>query len=39
MITGVHASPVAGRGWDPVTSLELANGERIGMYEPRHPRP
>lgn len=33
------AMPVADRGWGLVTQLILPGGERIGMYEPRHPRP
>jgi|SRR5579884_2549635 len=32
-------SPVQDRGWGLVTSIELADGERIGLYEPRHPSP
>ena len=31
--------PVADRGWGLVTTLILPGGERIGLYEPRHPRP
>ena len=36
---GVKASRVQDRGWGLLSSLELADGERIGLYEPRHPRP
>ncbi len=36
---GVVCSPVRDRGWGLVTSVELPDGERIGMYEPRHPSP
>jgi hypothetical protein len=33
------ASPIADRGWGLLTTIELPGGERIGLYEPRHPRP
>jgi hypothetical protein len=33
------AMPVTDRGWGLVTQLILPGGERIGLYEPRHPRP
>ena len=29
----------AGRGWGLLTSIVLPGGERIGLYEPRHPSP
>ena len=31
--------PIADRGWGLLTTLVLADGERIGLYEPRHPSP
>jgi hypothetical protein len=31
--------PVADRGWGLLTTLRLPGGERIGLYEPRHPSP
>lgn len=36
---GYQTEPIADRGWGLVTSIELEEGERIGLYEPRHPRP
>ena len=36
---GMKLSPVEDRRWGLLTTLELAEGERIGLYEPRHPRP
>jgi predicted enzyme related to lactoylglutathione lyase len=36
---GVGATPVDDRGWGLVTTLELPGGEKIGLYEPRHPSP
>ena len=36
---GVKTSPIEDRGWGLLTTLEIADGERIGLYEPRHPRP
>jgi predicted enzyme related to lactoylglutathione lyase len=33
------AMPIADQGWGLVTQLILPGGERIGLYEPRHPRP
>ena len=31
--------PVEDRGWGLSTTLILPGGERIGLYEPRHPSP
>lgn len=31
--------PVADRGWGLLTTLVLPGGERLGLYEPRHPSP
>jgi hypothetical protein len=36
---GIRTTPVADRGWGLVTAIEFEGGERIGLYEPRHPRP
>ncbi len=36
---GIKSAPVEDRGWGSVTTLELADGESIGLYEPRHPSP
>ena len=30
---------VSDRGWGLLTTLVLPGGERIGLYEPRHPSP
>jgi catechol 2,3-dioxygenase-like lactoylglutathione lyase family enzyme len=34
---GVRCSPVQDQGWGLVTSVELPGGDRLGLYEPRHP--
>jgi hypothetical protein len=36
---GYKTAPVHDQGWGLLTSVELAGGERIGLYEPRHPSP
>jgi len=36
---GLTSSPIADRGWGLLTAVELPGGERIGLYEPRHPSP
>jgi hypothetical protein len=36
---GIKTAQVQDRGWGLLTSIELADGERIGLYEPRHPSP
>ncbi|HEY9084434.1 MAG TPA: hypothetical protein VIN40_00625 [Candidatus Tyrphobacter sp.] len=36
---GIKSTPIEDRGWGLVTTLELAAGESIGLYEPHHPRP
>jgi len=36
---GVTSSPIVERSWGLVTSLDIGDGEKIGLYEPRHPRP
>lgn len=33
------AVPVADRGWGLVTQIQLPDGSRLGLYEPKHPRP
>jgi predicted ester cyclase len=34
---GIHTEPIQNRGWGLLTALEVADGETIGLYEPRHP--
>jgi len=36
---GIRTEPIEERSWGLSTSIELAGGERIGLYEPRHPSP
>lgn len=36
---GVKAAPIEERRWGLATSLEIASGEHIGLYQPRHPSP
>jgi catechol 2,3-dioxygenase-like lactoylglutathione lyase family enzyme len=36
---GIETEPIADRGWGLLTALILPDGERIGLYEPRHPSP
>ncbi|HEY6486256.1 MAG TPA: hypothetical protein VIX83_07720 [Candidatus Cybelea sp.] len=36
---GVETEPIAERGWGLVTTIVLPGGERLGLYEPRHPSP
>ena len=36
---GVACDPVAEQGWGALTRLRLPGGGRLGVYEPRHPRP
>lgn len=31
--------PIDDRGWGLVTTIVLPGGERIGLYQPRHPSP
>jgi hypothetical protein len=31
--------PVQDRGWGLLTTLVLPGGDRLGLYEPRHPSP
>jgi catechol 2,3-dioxygenase-like lactoylglutathione lyase family enzyme len=39
MERGVRCAPVADRGWGLLTEVTLPGGGRLGVYEPRHPRP
>jgi len=34
---GVKADPVSEQRWGLSTALRLAEGEQIGLYQPRHP--
>ena len=34
---GVETSPIHDQPWGRVTELRLASGQKLGMYEPRHP--
>ena len=34
---GVSAGPIRDQGWGRVTSLTIADGVQLGLYEPRHP--
>ena len=35
----VECAAVQDRGWGLVTTVALPGGGRLGVYEPRHPRP
>jgi catechol 2,3-dioxygenase-like lactoylglutathione lyase family enzyme len=35
----VPCTPVADRRWGLVTEVTLPSGAKLGVYEPRHPRP
>jgi hypothetical protein len=35
----IDSSPVQDQGWGLVTHVTLPGGSKIGVYEPRHPRP
>ena len=35
---GVTCSPVSDQGWGLLTSIRLAGGGELGLYEPRHPK-
>jgi catechol 2,3-dioxygenase-like lactoylglutathione lyase family enzyme len=35
----VACTPVADRRWGLVTEVTLPSGAKLGVYEPRHPRP
>jgi len=34
---GVTALPVVDRGWGLVTRLTLPGGDKVGLYQPKHP--
>jgi hypothetical protein len=34
---GVKADPISEQSWGLITTLRLASGEQIGLYEPKHP--
>ena len=36
---GITTSPVQTAGWGLMTTLTLPGGGRLGIYEPKHPRP
>ena len=36
---GVACGPVQDRGWGSITRLTLPGGGKLGVYQPRHPRP
>jgi hypothetical protein len=35
----VECDPVKDQGWGVLTHITLPGGGRIGVYQPRHPRP
>ncbi|HUH63637.1 MAG TPA: VOC family protein [Terracidiphilus sp.] len=36
---GVSCSKVQNERWGSVTRVELPSGSRLGLYQPKHPRP
>ncbi|HEX2086963.1 MAG TPA: VOC family protein [Solirubrobacteraceae bacterium] len=36
---GVDVAPIEDQGFGLMTSIRLPDGERLGLYEPRHPVP
>lgn len=36
---GIEASPISDQGWGLLTRVTLPGGGKLGIYEPRHPRP
>lgn len=36
---GFKSAPIEERSWGLATAVEIAEGESIGLYEPRHPSP
>lgn len=36
---GVACEPVSAQGWGRLTRITMPGGGKLGMYEPRHPRP
>jgi len=39
MSAGLACSPVQQRGWGALTMVTLPGGGKLGVYEPKHPRP
>lgn len=35
----IPVAPIADRGWGLLTEITLPGGGKVGVYEPRHPRP
>lgn len=38
-LKGVECTPVAEERWGSITRIPLPGGGRIGLYQPKHPRP
>ena len=36
---GIATSPIQAAGWGLMTTLTLPGGGKLGIYEPKHPRP
>jgi hypothetical protein len=36
---GVAVGPIESRGWGELVPMTLPGGGKVGVYEPRHPRP
>jgi len=36
---GVTTQAIEDRGWGLLTAIDLPGGERLGLYQPRHPSP
>ena len=36
---GISASPIHEAGWGSLTTLTLPGGGKLGIYQPKHPRP
>jgi hypothetical protein len=36
---GVTCGPLQDQGWGVLTQIKLPGGGKLGVYEPRHPRP
>jgi len=36
---GIAASPIHEAGWGSLTTLTLPGGGKLGIYQPKHPRP
>lgn len=35
----IHCEPVTDAGWGLLTAIRLPGGGKLGLYQPRHPRP